>query len=35
MLQVLVGLFTSNRDSEDALQALQALGLSPEHGHLY
>jgi hypothetical protein len=35
MLQVLVGLFTSNRDREDALQALQALGLSPENGHLY
>ena len=35
MLQVLVGLFTSNRDGEDALQALQALGLSPENGHLY
>jgi hypothetical protein len=35
MLQVLVGLFTSNRDGEDALQAMQALGLSPENGHLY
>jgi hypothetical protein len=29
MLQVLIGLFTSNRDGEDALQALQMLGLSP------
>jgi hypothetical protein len=35
MLQVLVGLFTSNRDGEDALHELQALGLSPENGHLY
>jgi hypothetical protein len=35
MLQVLIGLFTSNRDGEDALQALQMLGLSPGNGHLY
>jgi hypothetical protein len=35
MLQVLVGLFTSNRDGEDALQALQTMGLSPGNGHLY
>jgi|GEM_PF-1073807 hypothetical protein len=35
MLQVLVGLFTSNRDGEEALQALQALGLTPGNGHLY
>lgn len=29
MLQVLIGLFTSYRDGDDALQALQALGLNP------
>ncbi|QIE22907.1 hypothetical protein SBC2_09200 [Caballeronia sp. SBC2] len=35
MLQVLIGLFTSYRDGDDALQALQALGLNPGNGHLY
>jgi hypothetical protein len=35
MLKVLIGLFTSYRDGDDALRALQALGLNPESGHLY
>jgi hypothetical protein len=35
MLQVLVGFFTSYWDGENALQALQALGLTPANGHLY
>jgi len=35
MLKVLIGLFTSYRDGDDALRAMQALGLSPESGHLY
>jgi hypothetical protein len=35
MPQVLIGLFTSYRDGDDALAALQALGLNPGNGHLY
>jgi hypothetical protein len=35
MLQVLVGLFATYRDGEDALQALQTLGLTRGAGHLY
>jgi hypothetical protein len=35
MPQVLVGFFTSYWDGEDALHALQALGLTPTNGHLY
>ena len=35
VLQVLIGLFTSYRDGDDKLQALQALGLNPGNGHLY
>lgn len=35
MLQVLIGLFKSYRDGNEAFQALQALGLSPCNGHLY
>jgi hypothetical protein len=35
MPQVLVGLFTSYRDGDDALRALQALGLTPVNGHLF
>jgi hypothetical protein len=35
MPQVLIGLFTSYRDGDDAFQALQALGLNPGSGRLY
>jgi hypothetical protein len=35
MPQVVVGLFTSYRDGHEALRALQALGLTRDHGHLY
>jgi hypothetical protein len=35
MPQVLIGLFTSYRGGDDALEGFQALGLNPESGHLY
>jgi hypothetical protein len=35
MPQVQIGLFTCYRDGDDALAALQALGLNPENGRLY
>jgi hypothetical protein len=35
MSQVLIGLFKSYRDGDEAFQALRALGLAPCHGHLY
>jgi hypothetical protein len=35
MSQVLIGLFKSYRDGDEAFQALQALGLAPDSGHLY
>lgn len=35
MLQVLVGLFASYRDGDEALQALEAMGLTQGAGHLY
>jgi hypothetical protein len=35
MPQVLIGLFTSYRDGDDAFKALQALGLNPGSGRLY
>jgi hypothetical protein len=35
MAQVIVALFDSYHDGDEALRALQALGLSLDHGHLY
>jgi hypothetical protein len=35
MPQVIVGLFNSYRDGDEALRALQAQGLARDHGHLY
>jgi hypothetical protein len=35
MAQVIVALFGSYHDGDEALRALQALGLSMDHGHLY
>ncbi|RFU49572.1 hypothetical protein [Paraburkholderia sp. DHOC27] len=35
MLQVLVGVFASHRDGDEALAALQSLGLPAGVGHLY
>jgi len=35
MPQVIVALFGSYHDGHEALRALQALGLSRDHGHLY
>jgi hypothetical protein len=35
MQQAIVALFGSYHDAHEALRALQALGLSRDHGHLY